>query len=357
MASILVSKTGNYGLTETSGSLKARSRGMAADLLLFRCDRRLQRNMKNLTADQVKLGFIGLGNMGSRIAQRLLDHGYPLVAYDMDIAKAKAVVAERGFAPMTRCSATKNILELARTVDVILSCLTNDEAVHSVYDGPEGVFAEARPGTIVLEMSTISPESSRELHRLGAKNGIEVLDVAISGSTPAAEQGILTLLAGGNQDLFRAAEPIFQAIAKQYFLLGGPGSGTAMKLVVNTLLGVGMQAIAEAAVLGEKAGLDRERLLDVLSKTAVVAPAHVGKLARVAINDYTPQFPLRLMNKDFDLILKAATKEHLRMPATEAAFYVNSEELAEGGDEDFSAVLRRMEEVAGIPNLPVSRAI
>jgi 3-hydroxyisobutyrate dehydrogenase-like beta-hydroxyacid dehydrogenase len=305
--------------------------------------------MKSLTADQVKLGFIGLGNMGSRIAQRLLDHGYPLVAYDMNIAKAEAVAGERGFA-------AKNILELTRTVDVILSCLTNDEAVQSVYAGPEGVFAQARPGTIVLEMSTISPETSRELHRLGTKSGIEVLDVAISGSTPAAEQGILTLLAGGNKELFYAAQPIFQAIAKQYFLLGGPGSGTAMKLVVNTLLGVGMQAIAEAVVLGEKAGLDRETLLDVLSKTAVVAPAHVGKLARVAINDYSPQFPLSLMNKDFGLILRAAAKTDVSMPVTEAAFRVNSEELAASGDEDFSAVLRRMEEVAGIANLAVSRA-
>ena len=300
--------------------------------------------MKLLTADNVTLGFIGLGNMGSRIAQRLLDHGYRLVAYDKNIAKAEGVVTERGFA-------AKNILELAHTADVILSCLTNDEAVQSVYAGPAGVFAEARPGTVALEMSTISPESSRELHRLGAESGIEVLDVAISGSTPAAEQGILTLLAGGNQDLFRAAEPIFQAIAKQYFLLGGSGSGTAMKLVVNTLLGVGMQAIAEAVVLGETVGLNRERLLEVLSKTAVIAPAHVGKLARVAINDYTPQFPLRLMNKDFQLILKAAAEAHLPMPATEAAFRVNSEELAHHDEDDFSAVLRRMEEVAGIADI------
>jgi 3-hydroxyisobutyrate dehydrogenase len=305
--------------------------------------------MKSLTRDQVKLGFIGLGNMGSRIAKRLLDHGYPLIAYDMDIAKTEAVAGKRGFA-------AKNIVELVRTVDVILSCLTNDEAVQSVYAGPAGVFAEARPGTIVLEMSTISPESSREVHRLGASRGIDVLDVAISGSTPAAEQGILTLLAGGSRDLFSAAEPIFQAIAKQYFLLGGPGSGTAMKLVVNTLLGVGMQAIAEAVALGEKVGLDRMRLLEVLSKTAVVAPAHVGKLARIAINDYTPQFPLRLMNKDFGLILWAAAKADVSMPVTEAAFRVNSEELAGGGDEDFSAVLRRIEEVAGIPKLAVSHA-
>jgi 3-hydroxyisobutyrate dehydrogenase-like beta-hydroxyacid dehydrogenase len=124
-----------------------------------------------------------------------------------------------------------------------------------------------------------------------------------------------------------------------------------MKLVVNTLLGVGMQAIAEAVVLGETVGLNRERLLEVLSKTAVIAPAHVGKLARVAINDYTPQFPLRLMNKDFQLILKEAAEAHIHMPAAEAAFRVNSEELAHHDEDDFSAVLRRMEEVAGIADI------
>jgi 3-hydroxyisobutyrate dehydrogenase-like beta-hydroxyacid dehydrogenase len=297
--------------------------------------------MKPLTADQVKAGFIGLGNMGSRIAQRLLDHGYQLSVYDRDPAKAEAIAARGGVV-------AKNIRELARTADVLLSCLTNDEAVRSVFTGPEGAFAGARSGTVVLEMSTISPESSRELHGLGARGGIQVLDVAISGSTPAAEEGILTLLVGGNREVFRAAKPIFQAVAKRYFLLGDSGSGTAMKLVVNTLLGVGMQAIAEAVVLGEKAGLDRARLLEVLSQTAVIAPAHVGKLARAAINDYSPQFPLHLMNKDFRLILKVAAQEHLPMPATEAAFRVNSGELAHNDEEDFSAVMRRMEEVAGI---------
>ena len=305
--------------------------------------------MKRLTPNQVKLGFIGLGNMGSRIAQRLLDHGYQLAVYDVDISKSDAIRAQGG-------TVAENIVELARTADVILSCLTNDDAVRSVYTGSEGVFAGSRPGTVVLEMSTISPESSRELHRLGAKEGIEVLDVAISGSTPAAEQGILTLLVGGDRELFGAAEPIFQAIAKQYFLLGGPGSGTAMKLVVNTLLGVGMQAIAEAVAFGEKVGLDRERLLEVLSKTAVIAPAHVGKLARIAINDYNPQFPLRLMNKDFQLILAAAAKEQVRMPATEAAFHVNSDELARNNnEEDFSAVLRQMEVLAGIATIHSTR--
>ncbi len=291
--------------------------------------------MKRLTADRVKVGFIGLGNMGGRIAQRLLNHGYQLSVYDRDLAKAKAIAAQGG-------AVATSIVELAGTVDVLLSCLTNDEAVRSVYTGSEGVLTGARPGAVVLEMSTISPESSCELHRLGAEGGVEVLDVAISGS-------------GGDEELFHAAAPIFQAIAKQCFLLGGPGSGTAMKLVVNTLLGVGMQAIAEAVVLGEKAGLERPRLLEVLAQTAVIAPAHVGKLAKVALNDYSPQFPLSLMNKDFQLILEAAAQERISMPTTEAAFYVNSDELVNGDEEDFSAVLRRMEEVAGITTVHSAR--
>jgi len=123
--------------------------------------------MKLLLADNVKLGFIGLGNMGSRIARRLLAHGYTVFVYDRDIAKVDAMAGRGGVV-------AKNILELAGSADVILSCLTNDEAVQSVFAGPAGIFAKARPGTSVLEMSTISPRSSRELHRIGAKSGIEV---------------------------------------------------------------------------------------------------------------------------------------------------------------------------------------
>jgi len=297
--------------------------------------------MKPLAAKQVTLGFIGLGNMGSRIAQRLLDREYELTVYDQDDTKAEALV-RNGAAP------ANDIAKLAQSVDVILSCLTNDDAVQNVYTGSEGALAVARPGTVVLEMSTISPASSRQLHNQAAKLGIDVMDVAISGSTPAAGQGTLTLLAGGHAELFKAAQPIFAAIARQYFHLGPPGAGTTMKLVVNTLLGVGMQAIAEAVVLGESAGLDRKLLLEVLSHTAVVAPAHFGKLARIDRNDYSPQFPLRLMNKDFQLILKTAAEENVPMPVTEAAFRVNAEELASGQEQDFSAVMRRMEDLAGV---------
>ena len=297
--------------------------------------------MRILDAQHVTLGFIGLGNMGRRIAQRLLAHGYKLVVFDRNRTKAEAL-APNGAVLMS------DVLELARSADVILSCLTNDEAVRSVYGDPEGVLAAARPGTVVLEMSTVSLETSRELHKQAARSGVDVMDVAISGSTPAAERGTLTLLTGGNEELFHVAQPIFDAIARQYFHLGPSGAGTTMKLVVNTLLGVGMQAIAEAVVLGEAAGLNRTLLLDVLSKTAVVAPAHIGKLERIERNDYSPQFPLSLMNKDFQLILKTSARENVTMPATAAAFRVNADEWAQSEEEDFSAVMRIMEEAARI---------
>lgn len=121
-----------------------------------------------------------------------------------------------------------------------------------------------------------------------------------------------------------------------------------MKLVVNTLLGIGMQAIAEAVALGEKAGLDRNRLLNVLSQTAVVAAAHMGKLQRAMNGDYSPQFPIRLMNKDFGLILSLAAAVGAQMPAAGAAFEINSRQLNEGAEQDFSAVILQMEKHAHV---------
>src|SRR6202171_2872607 len=255
--------------------------------------------MNPITSEKDKLGFIGVGYMGRPIAQRLLEAGFKLTAYDRDRSKAEQLIRYGG-------TVAESVAELSSSCDVVLSCLPSDEAVLHVYRGPDGAFAHARRGALVIDMSTVNPETSLELSKLGLERGVEVLDVTISGSTPAAELGALILFGGGDRGCFSAAESIFRVIARRYFYLGPSGSGAIMKLVVNSLLGIGMQAIAEAVALGEKAGLDRTRLLGVLSETAVVAPAHLGKLARAMKNDYGPQFPLRLMNKDFGLILQLA---------------------------------------------------
>jgi 3-hydroxyisobutyrate dehydrogenase-like beta-hydroxyacid dehydrogenase len=295
--------------------------------------------MNPITAERNKLGFVGIGYMGRPIAQRLLEAGFKVMAYDRDRSKANELVHFGG-------TVAESVAELSSSCDVVLSSLPNDESVLDVYRGPDGVFANARRGALAIELSTEYPETSKTLAQLGSERGVDVLDVTISGSTPAAEQGALILFGGGDQGRFDAAESIFRVIARKWFYLGPSGSGATMKLVVNSLLGIGMQAIAEAVALGEKAGLDRKRVLDVLSQTAVVAPAHLGKLQRAINNDYTPQFPLRLMNKDFGLILKLATAVGARMPAAEAAFEVNAAQMTDGAEQDFSTVILQMEKQA-----------
>ncbi len=295
--------------------------------------------MKVITQENSRLGFVGIGYMGRPIARRLLESGFKLTAYDRNRSKAEQLIQYGG-------KVAQSVSELSSSCDVVLSCLPSDEAVLDIYKGPDGGFANAHRGSLVIDLSTVYPVTSQELSRLGSEHEVEVLDVTISGSTPAAENGLLTLFGGGNKESFAAAESIFRVIAKKYFYLGPSGSGATMKLVVNTLLGIGMQAIAEAVALGEKAGLDRNRLLDVLSQTAVVAPAHVGKLQRAMKRDYSPQFPIRLMNKDFGLILDLASTVGVRMPATSAAFDINARQLDEGAEQDFSAVILQMEKRA-----------
>jgi 3-hydroxyisobutyrate dehydrogenase-like beta-hydroxyacid dehydrogenase len=297
--------------------------------------------MNSISQDQSKLGFIGIGAMGLRIAGRLLKHGFYVNVFDRDATKASALVN-------SGATVARSIAELASGADVVLSSLPNDDVVRSVYNGPQGVLGHIRRGSTIIEMSTVSPETSRELYRLGSALGVSVLDVPVSGSTPAAEQGLLTLLVGGDEESFNSAKTIFTAIGRQHFYLGPSGSGATMKLVVNTLLGVGMQAIAEAVALGEKAGLDRRRLLDVLSKTAVVAPAHLGKLTKALEHDYRPEFAVGLMNKDFRLILETALAVRAPMPAAAAAFPINNAEFADHPDYDFCAVIDRMEDLAKV---------
>ncbi len=292
--------------------------------------------MKPILPGSAKLGFIGIGYMGRPIAQRLLQAGFSVAVFDRHTSNAEKLTPYGGIV-------AKDIAALAASCDVILSCLANDQAVLDVHLGAQGTLANIRPDSLIIEMSTVSPGTARQVSQHASARSIPVLDVTISGSTPAAETGSLVLFGGGPQGLFEASAPIFRAIARSYFYLGPNGSGATMKLVVNTLLGVGMQAIAEAVALGEKAGLERGRLLAVLAQTAVIAPAHAGKLSRVANGDFSPQFPVRLMNKDLGLILGLAAAVGAEMPAARAAFEVNANRLEQAKEEDFSAVILEME--------------
>ena len=289
---------------------------------------------------QPRLGFIGLGAMGSRIARRLLDAGYPLAVYNRTAEKAQPL-ADAG------AQVCDSPSRLAQQSDVVLTMLSDDAAVEAVMLDTDGVLAGIRSNATILELSSIYPATSRTIAAAAAKRGAAFLDAPVSGSTPQAEAGSLVVYVGGDADVFERCRPIFEVISGASFHMGPHGAGATMKLVVNGLLGLEMQALAEVLTLGERAGLDRAALIDVLGQAPVLTAGQKAKLQNARRQTYPPQFALRLMWKDFGNVLRLAREQQVPIPATAAAYQVFTIEQRKGIEEDFSAVIRTMEELAG----------
>ena len=287
-----------------------------------------------------QLGFIGMGDMGSRLALRLLAAGYALTVYDRTHERTDPL-ATRGAA------VAGSVRDLAARSAIVLTCLADDAAVEAVLLGPDGALAAARPGTGFIELSTVAPATSRRMHATARERGMALVDAAMSGSTPQVEVGTLIFFVGGEPEAYARCQPILAALGQQPFHMGPAGAGATMKLVVNALLGVGIQAVGEALALGEKAGLDREWLLDVLGQTAVVSPHQKRALENVRAGAYPVHFALRLMHKDFGLILREAAALFVPMPATAVAEQMTAAELARGIEEDVTATIQLMAELAG----------
>jgi 3-hydroxyisobutyrate dehydrogenase-like beta-hydroxyacid dehydrogenase len=288
-----------------------------------------------------RLGFIGLGHMGRQMVQRLIDAGYQMTVYDRTREIAQEV-AQKG----AKVVATPR--ELAASCDVILSSVTNDAALEEVMYGPDGVLAGTKPGNILIEMSTVSPNTSRRLFEEARNRGVSMIDASVSGSVPQVEQGSLVIFVGGEEEIYQRCKPILNVLGHEIFYIGPSGMGNTMKLVVNTLLGLGLQALAEAIALGEKAGIDRGLLLDVLGKTAVVSPSQKSKLENVRRDEYPVNFALSLMYKDFGLVLNEASELSVPMPSTAAAQQMYAAAQVKEGDQDFGVLVRFMQELAGI---------
>lgn len=295
-----------------------------------------------MSATMPAIGFIGLGLMGGRMAARLLEAGYSLTVYNRTRERALAL-AERGAAVASTPQ------ELASMVDVVMLSLADDAALDEVMRGPHGVLVGLRPSGTVIDLSTVSPRHSRALALEVQARGGAMLDTPVSGSTPQAEQGTLNILVGGDEEAYRRSEPILAALGKQRFYLGPNGMGLVMKLTINAMLGLGVQALAEAIALGQAAGLEKYRLLDVLGQMSVVSPAQRSKLENARSGSYPPTFPLQHMDKDYGLIAELAMQAHVPLPATAAAHQMTKAAWALAGEQDFSAVIRLMEQLAGLP--------
>jgi 3-hydroxyisobutyrate dehydrogenase len=288
------------------------------------------------------IGFIGLGHMGSHMTRRLLDAGYRLAVYDRTPARTQEVGHWGALAAQTP-------KELAANSQVIMACVTNDEAQHDVMFGPEGALSGVHDGSIIIDLSTVSPDASRRLAQAAKEKGVSMIDAAVSGSVPQVEQGTLVIFVGGEQETYQQCTPILDVLGTNSFYMGASGMGTTMKLVVNTLLGLGMQALAEAIALGEKAGVEKGLLLDVLGQTSVLTTGQKSKLDNVRHEQYPTNFALSLIHKDLSLVLNEAYTHSVSMPAAAVALQMSSAALAKGMEADFSIIINLMEELAGLP--------
>lgn len=285
------------------------------------------------------IGFIGMGHMGSHMASRLISAGYHLTVYDRTREKAQAIAG-------ATVAGTPG--EAAANSDVVISIVTDDAALEEVMFGPHGVLAGTHAGSVIIDMSTVSPRASRRLFQAAREKGVPMIDAAVSGSVLQVEQGNLVIFVGGEQETYQQCQPILDTLGQNSFYMGTSGMGTTMKLVVNTLLGLGMQALAEAIALGEKAGLGKDVLLDVLGQTAVLTPGQKSKLDNVRRGQYPTQFALSLQHKDLRLILNEADEVSVSMPATAVALQMYTAALTKGMDADFSILIEFMKQLAGV---------
>jgi 3-hydroxyisobutyrate dehydrogenase-like beta-hydroxyacid dehydrogenase len=298
----------------------------------------------NAESDKSKptIGFIGMGHMGTPMTRRLLDAGYRLTVHDRIEERARK-------AELSGATVARTPKEIAAKSEVVMISVTNDAVQQEAMFGPDGALAGVHGGSMMIDLSTVSPDTSRRLHQAAMEKGVPMIDAAVSGSVPQVEQGSLVIFVGGEQKTFQQCKPILDVLGTSSFYMGASGMGTTMKLVVNTLLGLGMQALAEAIALGEKAGLEKGLLLDVLGQTAVLSPGQKSKLDNVRREQYPTNFALSLMHKDFSLVLRQAYDLSVSMPATAAAQQMSTAAVAKGMDADFSIMIKFMEELAGGP--------
>jgi 3-hydroxyisobutyrate dehydrogenase/2-hydroxy-3-oxopropionate reductase len=283
-----------------------------------------------------RVAVVGTGRMGSAMARALTRAGHELRLHNRTADRAEALARELG----SGARPVRTPAAAAADADVVLTMLADDDAVRSVFLGPDGLLAGARPGSVLANLSTVDPSTMRRLAESPRADGVGLLDAPVSGSTQTAESGGLTLMVGGDAGDLERARPVFDAIAKTVFHLGPLGSGAAMKLAVNTVIFGLNQALAEGLVLAERGGIDRSLAYDVIAASVAGAPFVGYKRAAFLEPDATvTAFSLELAAKDLGLITSYA--QALGVPVAQA--HTNARLIAEaaasqGPERDFSQV-------------------
>lgn len=292
------------------------------------------------------IGFVGLGSMGAPMAGRLLQ-GHQVFGTNRTKEKASGLI-ERG---LTWRDTPR---EVAAAAPVVFSMVTDDAALAAITSGPDGILAGLNPGAVYVDMSTVSPQASRELatrvHALGAT----MIDAPVSGSVPSAEDGALAIMAGGPDPAFRTVEPMLHQLGRSVTHVGGNGQGLLLKLAINISLAAQMLAFSEGVLLAERGGIDPKLAVPAMTGSAIGSPMLKARAPLVLDLPEQAWFDVELMHKDIRLALEAARGFHVPLPAASVAGSMLGTAAELGyGHRDIAAFFEVLQRMSG----PGQRAV
>ncbi len=287
------------------------------------------------------IGFIGLGIMGGAMAANILRAGYDLTVWNRTPGRITPL-AESGAA------VAAGPADLAGRSDIIITCVSDTPDVEAVILGPGGVIEGARPGALVIDCSTISPEATRAIAVRLRQKGVHLLDAPVSGGSEGAARGTLSIMLGGEADQVARALPVLQAMGQTITHVGGQGAGQMAKLVNQVLVVVTMQGVAEALLLAQAGGLDLERTLAAVGGGAAGSWMLNNRGPQVIRRDWRPGFTIDLQQKDLRLVLEAADELGIPLPSTALVFqfYRTLQQRGLGGEGNH-ALVKALEQLAG----------
>lgn len=287
-----------------------------------------------------RIGVIGLGIMGGAMARNLLRAGFDVTVFNRTSARMQPLVdvgAVAGASPA----------DVARDVDIIITNVTDSPDVEQVLLGPDGVVAGARAGSVVIDMSTISPEVTRQIAARLEQRGIAMLDAPVTGGDVGAREGTLSIMVGGSEAVFERCRPVLQALGRSIVYVGGHGTGQTVKLVNQVIVGLNLLAMAEGLAFAAKSGVDVGKALSVVQAGAAGSWALDNLAPRVLKGDYDPGFMVTLQQKDLRLALESAAQMQLPLIGTGVVQQLLRGVEAYGGEHDGTQALVRALERLG----------
>ena len=275
-----------------------------------------------------KIGWIGLGKMGVPMSEQLIKGGYPLTVYNRNREKTLKIAGASADSPAA----------LILRSDVVVIMVSDDQATRDVFTGDRGLLSAKVTGKVIINMSTVSPGIAKEMALLCEQQNNRYLDAPVSGSVKQAESGQLVIMVGGDDKTFQEVKPILECLGKLATLVGGPGSGNAAKLAINTLLAVQAQGLAEAIVFAVKNGIKKEDLIALINNSALGSAFIKIKGDAIIQENYEPAFALKHIAKD----LRLAIGEGLSTPLGKVAFQSFQKAESEFGEEDIIAIIKQV---------------